>query len=325
MTDVSPGKNIVAGNSNLPTLKKDRDEATANIAASEKAAGAPSISVPAADAARVSSIGGALAASELPSNGRSVTNLQQLSTAQRAQVTTSRNVLADEKDLPPLKVERAAGQDGALAGISGHITDRSGANIAGAKVTVQDATGKTRETTAGADGSFHLTELPAGQYELTATANGFKTIKQSVQLNPSQLAVLQPMLDIGTMSEQVTVEAGAQHIQTEDGSLSPNVDARVFGENGDGRSVSHGKRFLALDSTGNLLLSRNGGKRWKKVNPQWAGKAVRVELTPAYRNEAPPQPKNETSGKPSEAAVFQLTTDAGTVWTSKDGAHWHQR
>jgi hypothetical protein len=161
MTDVSPGKNIVAGNSNLPTLKKDRDEATANIAASEKAAGAPSISVPAADAARVSSIGGALAASELPSNGRSVTNLQQLSTAQRAQVTTSRNVLADEKDLPPLKVERAAGQDGALAGISGHITDRSGANIAGAKVTVQDATGKTRETTAGADGSFHLTELPA--------------------------------------------------------------------------------------------------------------------------------------------------------------------
>jgi hypothetical protein len=47
-------------------------------------------------------------------------------------------------------------------------------------------------------------------------------------------------------------------------------------------------------------------------------------LAPAYSSEAPPKP-NQTSGKASEAAVFLLTTEAGTVWTSKDGAHWHQQ
>jgi photosystem II stability/assembly factor-like uncharacterized protein len=89
--------------------------------------------------------------------------------------------------------------------------------------------------------------------------------------------------------------------------------------------VSYGKRFLSLDSTGILFLSRNGGKKWKKIRPQWTGKAVRIELTPAYRSEAPPKPKNETLGQASEVAVFLLTTDVGTVWTSKDGAHWHQQ
>ena len=67
------------------------------------------------------------------------------------------------------------------------------------------------------------------------------------------------------------------------------------------------------------------GKKWKKIRPQWTGKAVRIELTPAYRSEAPPKPKKDMLGQASEVAVFLLTTDAGAVWTSKDGTHWHQQ
>jgi len=90
--------------------------------------------------------------------------------------------------------------------------------------------------------------------------------------------------------------------------------------------VSHGKRFLSLDDAGNLFLSRNGGKKWKKVKPQWAGKAIRIELTSGSVSEAADQkPKDETSGAAGEGAVFLLTTDGGTVWSSKDGAHWHQQ
>jgi hypothetical protein len=153
--------------------------------------------------------------------------------------------------------------------------------------------------------------------------------------------MLQPVLDVGAVTEQVTVEAGAQAVNTEDSALSQNVDAsviggngnglpqngyaRVFGGNGDGRSAAYGKQFLSLDSTGNLVLSRNGGKKWKKIRPQWTGKAVRIELAPAYRSEVPPQLKNETLGQAGEAAVFLLTTDAGTIWASKDGAHWRQQ
>src|SRR5262249_15984621 len=90
-----------------------------------------------------------------------------------------------------------------------------------------------------------------------------------------------------------------------------------------GATVSHGNRGLSLDSAGNLLLSRGGSKKWKKVNAEWAGKAVRIELAPASMSEAPPQRNNKTSL--SAAAIFQLTTDAHAVWTSKDGKHWYQQ
>jgi photosystem II stability/assembly factor-like uncharacterized protein len=90
-------------------------------------------------------------------------------------------------------------------------------------------------------------------------------------------------------------------------------------------TVSHGKRFLSLDDAGNLFLSPNGGKKWKKVKPQWAGKAIRIELTSGSVSEAAPKTKDENSGAAGEGAVFLLTTDGGTVWSSKDGAHWRQQ
>jgi hypothetical protein len=255
---------------------------------------------------------------------------------QASQAAASQNGLAEKKDLPPLGVERASEQDATLAGLSGRITDRSGAIVAGATITLRDASGKTRQTTTGTDGSFHLTGLPAGQYELIATARGFMTNQESIELKPSELAKLQPVLDVGATSEAVTVEAesAAQQVQTESASMAGQVVAEMPGV---GRvipvpsglpvaaTVSHGKRFLSLDSAGNLFLSRNGGKKWKKINPRWAGKAVRIELTPAYTSEVPPERQNETSGPASAVAVFQLTTDADAVWTSKDGAHWHQQ
>ena len=235
-----------------------------------------------------------------------------------------------------MEIERARTKDETLAGVSGRIRDRSGAIIAGVTVTLRDAAGKTRQTTAGADGSFRLTELPAGQYELTATASGFRTSKQLVELKPRQLAVLQPVLDMEAVSETVDVDAasGATSVETESASLGgqvvagmPSMRPVIAVPSGlpVAKTVSHGKRFLSLDDAGNLFLSRNEGKKWKKIKPQWVGKAVRIELTPAFITEAPPKPKNETSGAASEGEVFLLTTDAGAVWTSKDGAHWRQQ
>jgi Carboxypeptidase regulatory-like domain len=338
-TDISGQKHHVAAGLSLPTsnLPASRsDQATTEAAPRQIIAAAPSISAPGAEAARARARQGAVTASELPLNGRNVTNEVQLSTPAGTKGAAPQNSLAMKKDLPALQVQRPSGQADTLAGVSGRITDRSGAIIAGATVTLRDAAGKTRQTMTGADGTFHLTELPAGRYELTATASGFKTGQQSIELKPSELAMLRPMLDMGTASEQVTVEAaiGAQTLQTE----SANVDSGVVVSQLPSVSrlmplpsglpvaatVSHGQRFLSLDEAGNLFLSPKRGKKWKKVTPQWVGKAVRIELTPAYSSEAPPKAKKETSPA-SKGAVFQLTTDSGVVWTSKDGAQWHQQ
>jgi hypothetical protein len=323
---------------NLPALKSE--QATAGVAMQTTAA-APTTSAPAADAAKVqgggigSGIGsGSIKVSELPLNGRNVTDLQQIQPADTKGAAAQKN-LARKKELPTLQIQGANAQAQTGAGVSGRITDRSGAIIAGVTVTLRDAAGKMRQTTTGADGSFHLTQLPAGQYELTATAAGFKTSKQSIELKPNELAMLQPVLDIGRASEVVEVEAssGAVSVETQSANASGQV---VAGITGAGRgtvapsgltvagSVSHGKRFLSLDDAGNLFLSRNGGEKWKKVKPQWTGRAVRIELTPAYSGEASAKAKDDNGAAGAEA-VFLLTTDGGTVWSSKDGAHWHQQ
>jgi hypothetical protein len=334
--NLSPQESRIGSGLNSPALKNE--QVTIGVPPQTTAA-APTISAPVADAAKVQGgvIGrviGGIKVSELPLNGRNVTDLQQLQPAD-AKGAAGQNTLARKKELPTLQIQGANVQAQTDAGISGRITDRSGAIIAGATITLHDATGKTRQTTTGADGSFHLTQLPAGQYELTAALAGFKTSKQSIELKPSELAMLQPVLDIGSASEVVEVEAssGAASVETQ----SANVSDQLVRENtGMGRgtavpsglpvaeTVSHGKRFLSLDDAGNLFLSRNGGKKWKKVKPQWTGRAVRIELTPAYSGQASAKAKDET-GAVSEDAVFLLTTDGGRVWSSKDGAHWHQQ
>lgn len=244
---------------------------------------------------------------------------------QASQDAAAQQSLDEKKNLPSLAVEGATThRDAMLAGVSGHLTDQSGAVVPGATITLRDASGKVRQTTTGTDGSFRLTELPAGKYELTATANGFATKKQSIELEPSELAMLQPVLDVGAVSETVEVQAsGAQTVESES-AIVAQMRAIPSGLPV-AATVSHGKRFLSLDSAGNLFLSRNAGKKWKKVNPQWSGKAVRIELTSADKSEGPATRKNETSASEGSVPLFQLTNDAEAVWTSKDGAHWHQQ
>jgi hypothetical protein len=320
---------------NVPALKSE--QAIAGVA-SQTAAAAPTLSPPAADAARGqgggigSGSGGGAFRSEVPLNGRDVTGLQQIQPAD-TKGAPSQDTLAKKKELPALQIRGASVQAQTDAGISGRITDRSGAIIAGVTVTLRDAAGKTRQTTTSTDGSFHLTQLPAGQYELTATVAGFKTSKQSIELKPSEMAMLKPVLDMGAASETVEVAAGAASIETESANVSDQVGAKTHGarrgsaalsEQSILATVSHGKRVLSLDDAGNLFLSRNEGKKWKKVKPQWAGKAVGIRLMPPPSDEASVKAKDEATVA-NEAAAFLLTTDGGTVWSSKDGAHWHQR
>jgi hypothetical protein len=311
------------------SLALKNEQATASVA--PQTTGAPSASAPSFNGAVAQSALTSATTSELLLNGQDVANMKQSQPAD-TKAAALQSSLARKKELPGLEIDGASGQDATLAGVSGQITDRSGAIVAGATVTLRDPSGKMRQTTTGTDGSFRLTDLQAGQYELIATANGFATSKQPIELKPSEVAMLQPVLDVGAMSETVEVAAAAPLVQTESASVSGQVIAEVpssgqviAGPSGlpVAATVSHGNRFLSLDTAGNLFLSHNGGKKWKKINPQWAGKAVRIELTSASMIVTPPQRKNETSA--SAVATFQVTTDAHAVWTSKDGKHWHQQ
>ncbi|MGC1450222.1 MAG: carboxypeptidase regulatory-like domain-containing protein [Candidatus Sulfotelmatobacter sp.] len=304
----------------LPEAKNQ--QIAANIASPPTALAAPSASAPVAGVASVSGAISSGTVSDLPLNARNFTGLQQL-TPGGTKGASSQNSLATKKELPPLEIEGAGGRDATLAGISGRVTDPTGAVVAGATITLRDASGKTRQTTTGTDGSFHLAELPAGRYDLMATATGFKTKQQSIELKASEVAMMQPVLDVGTVSEAVEVSGAAPTLETESASVSRIMP--VPSGLPVTTTVSLGKRSLSLDSAGNLFLSRNGGKKWKKINPRWTGMALRIELKPPSDSGSSPKRDNETLGSVNATDVFQLTTDAGAVWTSKDGTHWHQQ
>lgn len=103
---------------------------------------------------------------------------------------------------------------GALAGT---VTDPSGAVISGATVTLTDTgTGQTRTATTDANGSYKFGLLEPGTYSIVFSASGFKNqTVPSVAVNVTETAVLNGKLEVGEQTQQVTVEATTEAVQTQ--------------------------------------------------------------------------------------------------------------
>ncbi len=77
----------------------------------------------------------------------------------------------------PLLLPSVAFSQQTLGGITGTVTDASGAAIADTQVTlVADATKLTRSQTTNSSGSYDFVSLPIGAYSLTFTHAGFETL-----------------------------------------------------------------------------------------------------------------------------------------------------
>jgi hypothetical protein len=249
-------------------------------------------------------------------------SVQPQATPPSASAAAAQDGVKAPQNFAAVQVEPLSGQDETLTGISGRVTDISGAVVPGAAVALRDVSGRARQTATGSDGSFRLTGMPAGHYDLTVTAQGFRTNQQAIDLKPSELAMLEPVLIVGSVTQRVTVSASVARVETDSISLA-SLAFKLPSRLPVGSSVSVGKQVLSLDDAGTLFLSRDAGKRWKKVHLQWAGKAVRVDLTPA--EQSPANAKSGTTGAETAPSVFQLTTDSGAQWTSKDGTHWRPK
>ena len=121
----------------------------------------------------------------------------------------------------------AQGGSGELTGL---ISDPSGAVVSGAEVKLKNpATGDVRTTTSSQAGIYRFAALPVGTYSIEVAPKGFKSVKvQNVVVTVGTTATADVKLELGATSEQVTVEAGAQLVQTEDAALSQLIDRRVW-------------------------------------------------------------------------------------------------
>ncbi|MFB3812629.1 MAG: carboxypeptidase regulatory-like domain-containing protein [Terriglobales bacterium] len=112
----------------------------------------------------------------------------------------------------------AWGQGAVTTGtIVGDVTDASGAVLPAAKITAQkQGTGLRRETVTDANGHFVISQLPAGRYEISATAAGFKaSVVRDFQLNVDATVNLKFSLTLGSVEQKVDVNAEAAQVAVE--------------------------------------------------------------------------------------------------------------
>jgi len=109
--------------------------------------------------------------------------------------------------------------------ISGVVTDQSGGVIPGATVTAANIErhGAPRTAVTSSLGTYEITLLDPGNYQVIAEAKGFKKEEQGpITVTVSQTSLLNFTLEVGSATQVVEVTANAQLIQTE----NPNTTRR---------------------------------------------------------------------------------------------------
>jgi len=87
-------------------------------------------------------------------------------------------------------------------------------------------TGLERETRSNEAGSYVAAQLPVGVYTVTAEAAGFKSgIQEGIRVQVDENRRVDFRLEVGALSESITVEAAIAQVETREGTLKEVVDA----------------------------------------------------------------------------------------------------
>ena len=124
-----------------------------------------------------------------------------------------------------LALQAQTGTDGSILGI---VRDQSGAVIAGASVRVTSLeTGAVRAGASNQSGNFEVLAVPRGFYSVTVSSPGMVTWELArIELTAAEMKRVSPVLRVGDVKEQVTVEAGIELMQTEKASVEANIELK---------------------------------------------------------------------------------------------------
>ena len=127
--------------------------------------------------------------------------------------------------------------------ISGTVQDASGARIPSAAVAVSNpATGFRQNVNTDASGFFVFPSLPTGTYDLRVERQGFKASEEhGLVLDAASSRDVTVVLDVGQITESVSVSATAEQVQTTSGNVG-----RVINEQQVSQIALNGREYTQL-------------------------------------------------------------------------------
>jgi len=119
-------------------------------------------------------------------------------------------------------------QSSTAGNITGTVRDQQGAAVANAEVTFQEEnTGASRTVRTNDDGFYSAPSLPAGRYSISAAPQGFKkSLVPGVVLHVSENKTVNLEVQVGQVTETVTISSDAAIVETRSGEVSSLVSEK---------------------------------------------------------------------------------------------------
>src|SRR5437763_12318048 len=116
------------------------------------------------------------------------------------------------------------------SGISGTVRDVNGAVVPNATVTAKnEATNVSQNQNTTDAGLFAFTSLPVGDYTISVEKSGFKTFKKTGNaLEVGTPLTVDATMEVGQVSETVTVTGGTEQLQTANATIGNVVEQKAI-------------------------------------------------------------------------------------------------
>jgi hypothetical protein len=210
--------------------------------------------------------------------------------------------------------------------ITGQVMDGSGAAVPGAKVrAVQRSTNQATDATTNQDGFFALPYLQPSDYDVEVTATGFrKAVKENVTLLVAQKLDLDFRLEVGDMSQQITVQAEVEVLQTADASGGMNFDSTMTSE----YALNGRQLYMMMDLAPGVLFTQEefgatgySGTRGWDVNGNFTFNGSRTGTTAFALNGSPISLTGTFNISPNVDAVqeFKVMTNTWDAAIGRSG------
>lgn len=159
----------------------------------------------------------------------------------------------------------------ATGSILGTVTDATRAVLPGVSLTItRDGSGLVRRATTDSGGNYVFPSLPVGVYTIRAEMTNFKTrIRQGVVLQVGRRERVDLVMELGEVSEQITVTEEAPLMQTTNAEVSDVVENRQLVA-----LPLNGRQFVDLALLSDNVVTVPGGTRGAALNQTGPGFAV---------------------------------------------------